>query len=69
VEVTDEHAPIRRLEVVRDGTVVFLVRPDDGVCDSTRESFEIARRDLDLSGDIVLRAFDSAGNSAESPLP
>jgi len=69
VEVTDEHSPIRRLEVVHDGTVAFRVRPDDGVCDSMREGFEIARRDLDLSGAVVLRAFDSAGNPVEWPLP
>jgi hypothetical protein len=69
VEVTDRHSPVSRLEVVGDGSPAFRVRPEDGVCDSTTERFEIARGDLDLPGPVVLRAFDSAGNSAERELP
>jgi len=69
VEVTDGHSPVRRLEVVSDATVAFRLHPSDGVCDSTRERFEVTRRDLDLSGTVVLRAVDSAGNSVEWPLP
>jgi hypothetical protein len=67
--VTDAHSPVHRLEVVSDGAVAFRVRPVDGVCDSTKEEFEITRADLDLPGPVVLRAFDSAGNSAERELP
>ena len=51
-----------------DGKVVFSPRPDDGVCDDTRESFRIpvAR----LQGDAwSLRATDAAGNAFEAPVP
>jgi len=70
VEVTDEPSTVSRLEVLRDGEVLFLARPDDGVCDSSRERFMLDLEGQDLSsGTWELRALDAAGNSSTSAVP
>jgi sugar lactone lactonase YvrE len=67
VEVQDDRSGVRRLELVRDGRVHFSARPEDGVCDSRRERFELEASDVEGEG-WTLRAFDAAGNRAEQPL-
>lgn len=70
VEVTDGPSSVSRLEVLRDGEVLFLARPDDGVCDSSRERFTLDLEGHDLSsGTWELRALDAAGNSSTSAVP
>ena len=69
VEVTDALTPILRLEVVEGGRTLFAPRAADGVCDSLRESFRIGSSQAGRGGERSLRALDSAGNAAETPVP
>ena len=69
VTVTDTLTSVARLEVVADGKAIFLARPDDGVCDSLRETFKLSASDAGTAGSRIVRAIDAAGNVAESPVP
>lgn len=70
VEVTDEPSSVSRLELLHDGEVLFLARPEDGVCDSARERFVLDLEGLDVSsGTWELRAVDAAGNSSVAAVP
>jgi hypothetical protein len=65
--VEDDHSPLARLEIVRDGAVRFTLRPEDGVCDSRREIFRVELPAEDAAGWIA-RGTDAAGNLEELPL-
>jgi hypothetical protein len=67
ITVTDTLTPVARLEVVRDGRVLYRLRPSDGVADSRSETY---RFDVPPEAEgAALRATDAAGNVAEAPLP
>ncbi|HXV76363.1 MAG TPA: hypothetical protein VD788_08585 [Candidatus Polarisedimenticolaceae bacterium] len=65
ITLRDALSEIRRLELVRDGRAAYRVRPQDGVCDSTTERFELQRPEAGAA----LRGFDAAGNRVDIPLP
>ncbi len=66
VILSDRLSEIRRLELRRDGNVLFSIRPSDGMCDSRVEIFRLERA---LQGDgWSLRGEDAAGNAVEQPL-
>jgi hypothetical protein len=67
VRVEDELSDIRGLELMEDGRVLFTARPEDGVCDSRRETFRI---ELPSAGSSArsIRGIDAAGNVVERSL-
>lgn len=71
VKAADSLSPVNRLEAMRDGKVLFQVRPVDGVADSREEVFRIAAGALGAGAEAVqtLRVLDDAGNFAEKPVP
>lgn len=69
VVARDGMSSVARLEVLGDGKVLFVARPEDGVCDSKRESFRLSGEQAGSPGTRILRVVDVSGNSADSPVP
>jgi hypothetical protein len=69
--VTDAYSPVVRLELVREGRVLFLALPTDGVADSKDEIFRVTLAEIGTGpeGAQSLRAVDAAGNSTEQTIP
>jgi hypothetical protein len=67
ISVRDDQSEVRRLEWVVNGEVRASLRAQDGVCDSSVETFEMARPPDSPAS--VLRATDAAGNRAEAGIP
>jgi hypothetical protein len=67
VVLSDAHSEIRLLQVMeKTGRALAAIRPDDGVCDSRRETFRIERPAEEA--DWILVGVDAAGNTVEQPL-
>jgi hypothetical protein len=68
VRVEDTLSDIARLEVVEGPRTRFTPRPEDGVCDSSSETF---RFEVPDGGEVSwrVRGTDAAGNVSERPLP
>ena len=71
VEITadDELSALLRVEVVEGDRVLFVVRPEDGVFDSRRETMRLSASEAGEGGLRKLRAVDSAGNVTEREMP
>lgn len=66
VRLDDGYSDIRRLELLERGRVRFMLRPEDGICDSGSESFRF--RLPAEPGPWSLRGVDAAGNGVEQPV-
>ena len=69
VVVEDALSKVARLEVTAGGRVLFSPRCEDGVCDSTRESFRFPAPRASHNEAWSLKATDTAGNVVETPVP
>lgn len=71
LEITarDALSSVARLEVLAEGKILFLARPDDRVCDSKRETFRLTADEAGPSGARMLRVVDASGNASDSPVP
>jgi sugar lactone lactonase YvrE len=67
VRVEDRLSEIRAVELVAGGRTRHTLRPDDGVCDSRRETYRVEAEGWSGTG-WVLRGSDTAGNVVELPL-
>jgi hypothetical protein len=63
-QAQDDTSPLRSAEVSVDGKDWQDIYPDDGIADSRTETFTVRVRNLDPGEHvIILRAFDTAGNT------
>jgi hypothetical protein len=67
VHLADALSDIRALELLEDSRARFTARPEDGICDSRRESFRVELPDGGAAG-LSVRGIDAAGNVVERAL-
>ena len=63
-DVRDDHSAVQRVDYSSDGTRWRPIYPQDGICDSRLERFELV-----VDGDpanVVIRAVDAMSNIATS---
>ncbi len=70
-EATDSVSPIRRATASSGGEAPQVIRPDDGISDSTGERYRLQLEGLEAGESVVVRVEDDLGNwvTAETAAP